>query len=242
VWLLGGTPANLRRLTNPEDVARVLAGGKPHLMVTDPPYGVKYDPAWRVRAGHGSEGQAVGQVLNDDRADWREAWALFPGDVAYIWHAGSHCGAVANSLEACGSKSGPTSFGSKHRRCSAAAIIISSTSRASMRSQDGADEHWHFVPEHEVATYTVRDGKPGHYDGGRKQSTVWNIEHVKSETGHGTQKPVEAMRGRSKTIRSPASRSMSRFPVRAPPSSPPKSLAGGRYAIELNELYVDVGV
>ena len=24
-----------------------------------------------------------------DRADWREAWALFPGSVAYIWHAGT---------------------------------------------------------------------------------------------------------------------------------------------------------
>ena len=32
--------------------------------------------------------RAVGKVVNDDRADWREAWALFPGSVAYIWHAG----------------------------------------------------------------------------------------------------------------------------------------------------------
>ena len=33
--------------------------------------------------------RAVGKVVNDDRADWREAWALFPGAVAYIWHAGN---------------------------------------------------------------------------------------------------------------------------------------------------------
>src|SRR4029077_7793665 len=26
--------------------------------------------------------RAVGKVVNDDRADWREAWALFPGSVA----------------------------------------------------------------------------------------------------------------------------------------------------------------
>ena len=32
----------------------------------------------------------TGKVLNDDRADWREAWALFPGDVAYVWHAARH--------------------------------------------------------------------------------------------------------------------------------------------------------
>jgi len=25
-------------------------GTKPHLMITDPPYGVNYDPAWRKRA------------------------------------------------------------------------------------------------------------------------------------------------------------------------------------------------
>jgi hypothetical protein len=31
-------------------VGRVLGGVAPHLMVTDPPYGVSYDPAWRNRA------------------------------------------------------------------------------------------------------------------------------------------------------------------------------------------------
>ena len=30
--------------TSAEDVDAVLAGVKPHLMVTDPPYGVNYDP------------------------------------------------------------------------------------------------------------------------------------------------------------------------------------------------------
>jgi hypothetical protein len=31
-------------------------------------------------------------------ADWREAWALFPGSVAYIWHAGTKAGIVQDSL------------------------------------------------------------------------------------------------------------------------------------------------
>jgi hypothetical protein len=44
----------------------------------------------------------VGKVVNDDRADWREAWALFPGSVAYIWHAGTKAGIVQDSLAACG--------------------------------------------------------------------------------------------------------------------------------------------
>jgi hypothetical protein len=44
----------------------------------------------------------TGKVLNDDRADWREAWALFPGDVAYVWHGALHATTVAESLVAAG--------------------------------------------------------------------------------------------------------------------------------------------
>ncbi len=58
-------------------------GVHPLLMVTDPPYGVEYDPSWRNQAG-AAKTKRTGKVLNDDRADWREAWALFPGDVAYV--------------------------------------------------------------------------------------------------------------------------------------------------------------
>ena len=41
-------------------------------------------------------------MLNDDRADWREVWALFPGDVAYVWHGALHAATVAESLAAAG--------------------------------------------------------------------------------------------------------------------------------------------
>jgi hypothetical protein len=34
-------------------------------------------------------------------SSWREAWALFPGSVAYIWHAGTKAGIVQDSLAAC---------------------------------------------------------------------------------------------------------------------------------------------
>ena len=71
-------------------------------MVTDPPYGVNYDPAWRKRAGVNLNARKLGKVANDDRADWREAWALFPGSVAYVWHAGLHTSEVQQSLEASG--------------------------------------------------------------------------------------------------------------------------------------------
>jgi hypothetical protein len=70
---------------------------QPCLMVTDPPYGVSYDPCWRVEVDGGGR-HAVGKVANDDQVDWGAALGLFPGDVAYVWHAGVHAGEVAASL------------------------------------------------------------------------------------------------------------------------------------------------
>ncbi len=87
-----GTGCSAATAPMADDVERVLDGVKPHLMVTDPPYGVSYDPAWRQSRGMPATGLATGKVLNDDRADWREAWALFPGDVAYVWHGALHAG------------------------------------------------------------------------------------------------------------------------------------------------------
>ncbi|WP_342586999.1 ParB N-terminal domain-containing protein [Mesorhizobium temperatum] len=102
VWILGRHRLICGDSTNAAHVERALAGVKPHLLVTDPPYGVSYDPAWRERFGDGAN-LAKGTVLNDDRADWREAWALFPGDVAYIWHgpACSHGGRQPRSERLC---------------------------------------------------------------------------------------------------------------------------------------------
>ena len=71
-------------------VEKVLGDVTPTLMVTDPPYGVEYDPEWRARAGINKNRGKMGAVLNDDRADWTEAWALFRGDVADVWHGALH--------------------------------------------------------------------------------------------------------------------------------------------------------
>jgi hypothetical protein len=106
VWLLGRHRLVCGDCTDPDVVARALDGVAPHLMVTDPPYGVEYKPSWRneVIRSDGSRvaARATGEVLNDDRADWREAWALFPGEVAYVWHGALHAPLVAQSLESAG--------------------------------------------------------------------------------------------------------------------------------------------
>jgi DNA modification methylase len=193
VWVLGRHRITCGDCTDPTVVARVLNGVRPHLMVTDPPYGVEYNPAWRVTAGVGGSGTATGKVLNDDRADWREAWALFPGDVAYVWHAGTFAGDVAASLEATKFKVRAQIVWVKTRHVLSRGDYHHQHEPCFYGVRDGKDENWNFVPEHEVSIYAVKKGAVGHYVGGRKQSTVWFIEHLKSDTGHGTQKPVACM-------------------------------------------------
>lgn len=136
LWLLGDHRLLSGDATNANDVARLLEGARPHLMVCDPPYGTEYNPAWRNEAGV-SNTERTGTVRNDDRADWREAWALFPGDVAYVWHAGVHGRTVADSLEACGFAVRAQLIWVKNR------FVLSRG-------------HYHW--QHEPCFYAVRDG------------------------------------------------------------------------------------
>jgi DNA modification methylase len=175
LWLLGPHRLLCGDSTSASDVARLLDGARPHLMVTDPPYGVNYDPEWRNEAGV-SATMRTGKVANDDRADWRAAWALFPGDVAYVWHAGVHARTVIESLEAAG-------FAVRSQ-------IVWAKSRFVLGR---GDYHW----QHEPCLYAVRKGATGHWQGARDQATLWAISNGGDEdaaTVHGTQKPVECMR------------------------------------------------
>jgi hypothetical protein len=104
LWLLRSGQRREHRLlcgdaTASQDALRLLTGQQPPiLMVTDPPYGVDLKPEWREQAGLNPRTRQGGKVANDNRIDWSEAWALFPGDVAYLWHAGIHAGEVARGL------------------------------------------------------------------------------------------------------------------------------------------------
>ncbi len=168
--------------TKAEDVSRVLMEDKPNLMVTDPPYGVDYDPDWRNHAARHSDSMgnrcigagAVGKVLNDNRSDWSEAWALYEGDVAYVWCApGSlHC-EVHDTLVKCNLIPRNMIIWNKSH------FVIGRGS---------------YHQKHEPCWFSVRKGKTANYIGDRKQTTVWDIaKPQKNDTGHSTQKPIECM-------------------------------------------------
>ena len=189
LWQIGSHRLLCGDSTRKEDVGRVMGNDKPLLMVTDPPYGVEYDALWREETGSAANGQTVrissgkainkhkacgvGKVANDDRADWREAWALFPGGVAYVWHAMKTALCVGDSLLASGFEIRAEIVWAKSQ------LVIS---------------QGHYHPQHESCFYAVRKGATGHWQGDHKQTTLWEIDKPqKSETGHSTQKPLECM-------------------------------------------------
>ena len=102
IWTLGKHRLRCGDATKPEHVERLLDGAKPDLMVTDPPYGVNYDSSWRYRSGISSKDGAFGKSTNDDRCDWTDAYALFPGSIAYAWMSSLALPVAARGLDACG--------------------------------------------------------------------------------------------------------------------------------------------
>jgi DNA modification methylase len=173
LWILGPHRLTCGDATNAADVATALGATSPSLMVTDPPYGVGYDPSWRATAGINRSKKKLGRVTNDDRADWTEAWQLFPGDVAYVWHAGLRAGEVAVSLSMAG-------FELRSQ-------IIWAKDRFALSR---GDYHW----QHEPAWYAVRKGSSANRTDDRSQSTLWQVAARDDDGhGHGTQKPVEVM-------------------------------------------------
>jgi DNA modification methylase len=182
LWILDSHRLRCGDSTDAGDVRHLVAEHQPVLMVTDPPYGVDYQPRWR-NAAFGEANRSTGTVQNDDRADWRAAWTLFNGAVAYVWHAGTKSLIVAESLTACGFEiRSQIIWGKPH-------FVIS---------------RGHYHVQHEPCWYAVRQSCSANWQGDRRQSTLWLIGNGLAQsgsrkaenalTGHGTQKPVECMR------------------------------------------------
>lgn len=236
VWLLGRHRIVCGDSTTVESVDRCLAGAVPHLMVTDPPYGVEYDPSWRLKAIEDGRlkqrgplmNNSVGKVENDNRVDWSEAFALFPGDVAYAWAAPGPLQVEAMvSLETAG-------FEVRQQ------IIWAKEHFALGRS------HYHY--QHEPCWYAVRKGATASWAGDRKQTTVWKIvsnngfRRESEATGHGTQKPIECMKRPIENNSKPGDHVYEPFSGSGTTIIACEQTGRTCHAIELSPAYVDVAV
>ena len=227
VWLMGKHRLLCGDSTSADDVVSVLDGHNPNLMVTDPPYGVDYDPNWRNEAdranGKPYGASAVGLVTNDKRSNWSEAWALFTGNILYCWHPPG-----ANSVDFYHSI---IDSGFQIRM-----QIIWSKSHFPIGRGD-------YHVQHEPCWYAVRKGKPGNWCGDRKQTTVWEIDKpAKSETGHSTQKPVECMRRPIQNNSKPGEYVYEPFSGSGTTIIAAEMMNRYCLAIEINPTYVDVAV
>ena len=175
LWLLGPHRLLCGSSTMVDDVTRLMDGQAPNTMITDPPYGVKYEADWRAKAKNvkATAREANSSLKNDDQADWYDAYVLFPGSVAYVWHASAFTDVVMDGLRRAG-------FEVKQQ------IIWNKNVHALSRS----DFHW----KHEPCWYAVKPKGDRNWKGGRTQMTVRDIKSVIFEDGktaHPTQKPLE---------------------------------------------------
>lgn len=177
LWQLGWHRLLCGDATDKKAVKRLLDGGSPNLMVTDPPYGVSYDANWRNEAADKGlidhARRRVGIIANDDRADWKDGYALFKGDIIYVWHAGVMPHISYQNLADCGFEIRGQIIWAKPR------FAIS---------------RGHYNGQHEPCWYAVRKGATAHWIGDQSQSTLWLIAlDPNIEGGHSTQKPLECM-------------------------------------------------
>jgi DNA modification methylase len=182
LWQIGPHRLACGDATDPAVIEALFEKEQPEMLVTDPPYGVEYNPEWRFKiAARSKDPTSLGKVSNDDRVNWAAAFT-YGCVVAYVWHAAVHAVETAQALV-------DADF---ELRCQ----II-------WRKQHFAISRGHYHWQHEPCWYAVKTGQTARWGGDRTQTSVWDISAVagfgrstKPEdepTGHSTQKPVECM-------------------------------------------------
>ena len=177
------------------DVERLLAGEAAHLVWTDPPYNVAYDPSRSPsgrrakpdrrrqgsRNGNGRR-RPLGTIQGDNQT--AEAYQEFlVGAFRNLAEALPNGGAVY----VCG---GVSTFAPYVHAFEAAGLHLSSVIVWDKGSLSLTRKDYH--SQYELIFYGWPEGKPHYYGGGRSQSDVWVVHRENSRTYlHPTQKPVE---------------------------------------------------
>lgn len=180
IWELGQHRIMCGDSTDAIDIKNLLNNQPILLVVTDPPYGVNYDPEWREGCDLGVGKRSKGKVENDNIINWSATFSLIDPQILYVWHAARFAHEVAQGLIDADYK-----------------IICQIIWCKQHFALSRGDYHW----QHEPCWYAVKNGEKHNWQGARDQSTIWEIKnnnsfgnHDHEETfGHGTQKPIECM-------------------------------------------------
>ena len=160
IWTLGDHRIMCGDITQAECVEALLSGEKPHLMVTDPPYGIEYDANWRNEVERSGRERHVGCVrlamsktitVPIGRMPIRSSRGMWPmfGTASLKGHI------FLESLISSGFGMPEVKlFGQSRTSRSVGGTITKSTSSC-----------W----------YAVRKGGKGHWQGSRKETTLWEI-------------------------------------------------------------------
>jgi DNA modification methylase len=237
VWLLGRHRLVCGDATSEVDVSLALAGVRPHLMVTDPPYGVSLDPTWRDRSGANTLAKAesgsrhyLGGGSLDTEARWDAVWQLSPADVFYVFcAAGPLLIEAAKGLEDCGFELRQILVWDK------GVLTLTRT---------------HYWYTHEHILYGVRKGKTAHWVGANGQPSVWSVpspKHIMSGSKekrepHPAQRPVECMRRPIENNSSPGQAVYDPFVGSGTTIIAAEMTGRACHAIEISPAYCDVAV
>lgn len=183
LWNCGGHRLLCGDALDSQAVRRLLAGDRPQLLVTDPPWGVNLDLGRRHAGAAGAgraprgEGHREVRLAGDERADWSAAFELVPSlQVAYVWHSAIHVGVVVAGLERMGFE--------------VVSQVIWTKTRWALTNR------W-YQWQHEPCLVVRRPGSRLRFRGGRDQGTIWEAPSPKlggqdadPKVDHPAQKPV----------------------------------------------------
>ena len=208
LWVLGDHRLLCGDSTDPEAVARLLAGAEPTLLTTDPPYGVSLDGSWRDGVYNGlgpaektymrvsgqadvtdvtpanggrrvrTQGHRNTTLSGDTRVDWSEAFALVPSLTVGYVW---HAGVHAAAVA-----DGLVRIGFE--------IVAQVIWDKGLFAMGRSWYHW----SHEPCWVVRRSGAKVPFRGSRDQATIWRVPSPKMIMGgsteprldHPTQKPL----------------------------------------------------